>query len=74
MLLFTPFFVYIIFMANKITNFLFGRLPKIFDKKGEVVHNLGIRSWSHWKHRYKEEEYDWRNHSGRSRNIKSSKN
>ena len=55
-------------------DFLFGRFPQIFNKKGEVVHDLGSSSWDHWKDRYKKEEYAWRNHSGRDRTINSVKN
>ena len=61
-------------MANKIMDFLFGRFPRIFNKKGEVVHDLGSPSWKGWKDRYHKADYDWRNHSGRGRKIDSNKN
>ena len=58
-------------MAKKIMNFIFGKFPQIFNKKGEISHDLGDESWDQWKNRYKTKEYNWKNHSGRNRNIKS---
>ena len=49
----------------KLLNFLFGKKPGIFNKKGRVEHRLEDRSWAEWKNRYTEGiEYDWKNHSG----------
>ena len=50
---------------KKIMDFLFGRFPQIFTKKGEVRHNLAEESWRHWKDRYQHSrEYNWRSHKG----------
>ena len=50
----------------KILDFLFGKKPPIFNKKGEVSHKMRKKSWEDWKDRYKEgPEYDWRRHSGK---------
>ena len=40
--LFNTFFVYIGFMKKKIMDFLFGKFPQIFNKKGQVSHDLGV--------------------------------
>ena len=49
----------------KLLNFLFGKKPDIFNKKGLVEQELKKKAWSEWKNRYIEEsEYDWQNHSG----------
>ena len=53
----------------KLLDFLFGKKPPIFDKKGMVQHQLKEKSWSEWKDRYIESpENDWRHHSGKSFN------
>ncbi len=49
----------------KLMNFLFGKKPDIFNKKGRVEHKLKKNSWSEWKNRYTHgQEYDWKHHSG----------
>ena len=49
----------------KLMNFLFGKRPDIFNKKGEVEHQLKGNSWSEWKNRYIQgKEYNWKKHSG----------
>ena len=46
-------------------NFLFGKKPDIFNKKGHPQHNLKESTWKGWKKRYSEgQEYDWSKHSG----------
>ncbi len=53
----------------KLLDFLFGKKPPIFNKKGMVEHQLKGKSWSEWKNRYIESpENDWRQHSGKSFN------
>lgn len=52
-------------MVEKLKNFLFGKKPPIFNKKGEVEHQLGTKRWSEWNDRYQHgAEYDWRQHDG----------
>ena len=52
-------------ITQVLSDFLFGKSPKIFDKKGEVEHDLGDKKWKSWDARYKEsQEYNWRNHAG----------
>ncbi len=49
----------------KLLDFLFGKKPPIFNKKGHVEHELKGDSWAKWKDRYRYgSEYDWRKHSG----------
>ncbi len=49
----------------KLMNFLFGKKPDIFNKKGQVEHQLKKESWEEWENRYKEgREYDWTQHTG----------
>ena len=49
----------------KLMNFLFGKKPDIFNKKGCVEHQLKGDSWSEWKDRYTQStEYNWKKHSG----------
>ena len=49
----------------KLTRFLFGKKPDIFNKKGDVSHQLKGDSWEKWKNRYTHgKEYDWSKHSG----------
>jgi hypothetical protein len=50
---------------GKILDFLFGKSPKIFDKDGNVRHDLGQKKWDDWNKRYHDgAEYNWRNHTG----------
>ena len=57
----------------KLLDFLFGKKPPIFNKKGTVEHQLKKNSWSKWKNRYIENpENDWRQHSGKSFNEETS--
>jgi hypothetical protein len=49
----------------KILDFLFGKSPKIFDRKGQVQHELPEDKWNAWQDRYMSDpEYNWRNHTG----------
>ena len=49
----------------KLLNFLFGKKPDIFNKRGMVEHQLKGDSWSLWKNRYTHgRDYDWTKHSG----------
>lgn len=48
-----------------ILDFLFGKSPKIFDKDGQVRHDLPKSKWENWNNRYQNgSEYNWRNHVG----------
>lgn len=52
-------------MLKAIGDFLFGKDAKIFNKKGQVEHNLGESKWSAWDHRFDTDKYDWKDHKGR---------
>ena len=57
---------------KKIKDFLFGKKPDIFNKSGEVQHQLKKNSWQEWENRYLEaSEYDWNQHSGTNYNKKN---
>jgi len=52
-------------MFSKVFSFLFGSSPKIFDKDGQVRHQLSKQRWEKWQKRYTEgDEYNWKNHTG----------
>ena len=53
-------------------NFLFGKKPDIFDKKGQVEHHLKKEAWEEWQNRFAEgPEYDWTGHRGAKGYTKS---
>jgi hypothetical protein len=50
---------------KKLLEFLFGKGPQIFDKDGNVRHDLPKSTWENWNNRYQMgPEYNWRNHVG----------
>lgn len=50
---------------KKVTDFLFGKDPDIFDNKGQVLHKLPKKKWDDWNNRIvKGEDYNWRTHAG----------
>ena len=50
---------------KKITDFIGGKEPEIFDDKGNVLHKLPKKQWDDWKNRLiKNSEYNWREHKG----------
>lgn len=50
---------------GKVVQFLFGKGPDIFDKKGRVRHNLPQEKWDSWNRRYMAgAEFNWHNHRG----------
>ena len=50
----------------KVLDFLFGKLPSIFNKKGEVVHRLDSQKISEWKKNFSADpQKNWRYHKGR---------
>lgn len=52
---------------GKILQFLFGKSPEIFNKKGFVQHDLGKKKWTDWTDRFaKNPEYDFMKHRGQS--------
>lgn len=54
---------------KKIMNFLFGHIPPIFDKNGDVRHDLSHSRWNRWKSQYnKGQAYNWKKHSGKLKN------
>jgi len=55
---------------GKLLQFLFGKAPDIFDKKGNVVHKLPEDRWIAWSNRFeKNPDYDWRKHHGTERKV-----
>lgn len=49
-----------------IGDFLFGKDPAIFDKRGRVRHTFPEQKWKAWDQRIRDSsEYDWRDHAGR---------
>ena len=52
-------------MLKAIANFLLGKDPEIFNKKGRVEHDLGDKKWTSWDQRFDDEDYNWRRHTGR---------
>lgn len=53
---------------SKILDFFFGKAPKIFDSKGNVVHKLSDERWKSWRARFdKNPELDWHQHKGTER-------
>ena len=51
--------------VKKVTDFLFGRDPDIFDDSGRVLHKLPKKKWDDWNDRIvKGQEYNWRVHTG----------
>lgn len=52
-------------VLKKVTNFLFGKEPDIFDDQGRVLHKLPKKKWDDWQNRIvKGEDYNWRSHTG----------
>lgn len=52
-------------LVKKITDFLFGKDPDIFDDKGRVQHKLPKKKWDDWHNRIVQgEDYNWRTHTG----------
>jgi hypothetical protein len=62
-------------ILKKVSDFLFGKDPDIFDDKGQVLHKLPKRKWDDWHNRIvKGEEYNWRTHAGTKSGAEQSKN
>ena len=58
-------------VLKKVTDFLFGRDPDIFDDKGRVLHKLPKKKWDDWHSRIVQgDEYNWRKHVGVTGNEK----
>lgn len=52
---------------GKLLQFLFGKSPMIFNKKGAVQHDLGKKKWNGWSDRFtKDPNYDFTKHVGQS--------
>lgn len=52
-------------ILKKISDFLLGKEPDIFDDKGRVLHKLPKKKWDDWNNRIiSGEEYNWREHTG----------
>lgn len=55
---------------GKILQFLFGKGPEIFNKKGAVQHDLGKKKWTDWGDRFmKNPNYDYMKHKGQTARI-----
>jgi glucose/arabinose dehydrogenase len=55
---------------GKVLDFLFGKSPKIFNKDGDVQHDLGVTKWKQWKDRFrKNPDYDFNHHRGRTDKV-----
>lgn len=54
-------------MLKKLLEFIGGKNPNIFNKKGKVQHNLGDKRWQAWEEKNKSNpEYNWKQHKGRA--------
>ncbi len=52
-------------LLKKISDFIGGKEPEIFDDKGQVVHKLPKKKWDDWNNRLvQSSEYNWREHKG----------
>ena len=52
-------------MLKKILEFMGGKNPKIFNRKGQVEHDLGNERWSEWDAKIRTSpDYDWKRHTG----------
>lgn len=60
---------------GKILDFLFGKSNNIFNKKGDVQHDLGATKWKQWKDRFRKgPEYDFTHHVGRAQKAPTTRN
>lgn len=50
---------------SKLLQFLFGKSPQIFNRKGRVEHDIGKTRWNQWTERFNKPEYDFKQHKGR---------
>jgi hypothetical protein len=52
-------------LVSKLSDFMFGKEPDIFDERGRVLHKLPKKKWDNWHNRTKvNPENNWRNHTG----------
>lgn len=52
-------------LLKRLSEFMFGKDPDIFDDSGRVLHKLPKRKWDDWNNRIiKGAEYNWREHTG----------
>ena len=52
-------------LLKKISDFIGGKEPEIFDDKGQVAHKLHKKKWDDWNNRLvQSSEYNWREHKG----------
>ncbi len=53
-------------LFKKLSRFLVGSLPNIFNKEGQVMHKHSDKKWNDWESRYlSSADYNWRSHTGR---------
>lgn len=52
-----------------VLDFLFGKDPDIFDEKGQVRHKFADKKWQDWQNRFKDSDYNWRNHAAKTVKI-----
>lgn len=61
-------------ILKKVSDFLFGKDPDIFDDKGRVFHKLPKKKWDDWNNRLiKGQEYNWREHTGSQAGLQKEK-
>jgi len=56
---------------SALLDFLFGKDPKIFDEKGQVRHKFPEKKWLEWQNRFKNPDYNWREHSAKKAKAQS---
>jgi hypothetical protein len=58
-------------LLKALGDFLFGKDPDIFDKNGEVRHNLPDNKWKDWDDRIRANpNYDFQYHKGQAKEIR----
>ena len=57
---------------NALLDFLFGKDPQIFDEKGQVRHKFTDKKWQDWQNRFKDADYNWREHAAKKPDHKPS--
>ena len=52
-------------LLKKLSDFIGGKDPEIFDDKGQIAHKLPKKKWDDWNNRLvQSSEYNWREHKG----------
>ena len=59
---------------KRVTDFLFGKPPQIFNNDNQIHHDFPKSKWEAWQARYTQSgEYNWRNHNGQKRSAANKK-